>query len=376
MINEMMRDVPPFMNVLSTGEPQTTTILVNQVIEPGENIVFPTKRVLSIFEQLDENETITIGTCFCRFQKQLIDDHCRTELPLETCISIGPAAEHLKKQGMAQQINKADAISRIKKFQENGAIHQTTPTIPVKDFQAKYPYDRFCNCCWDCCTLIGAYNRGQMPYMLKRYHKAVIPDPEACTGCEECISYCPTSAISMNSSGKAEIKDEFCIGCGHCYYQCSPGAFELIEDERNVFLPMQDKSQARIKSEFLEEDSSEDQAIDEIVISDRNEVLETLNKYRQKYEAEENIKTFKKWNKTLQYYFTDLDEYWSFELKEGVPSALKEGRVENPDIFYSMPGTVYIGLFRGEVDFMKAMRKGIIKVDAPLKDLIELGKIV
>lgn len=78
----------------------------------------------------------------------------------------------------------------------------------------------------------------------------------------------------------------------------------------------------------------------------------------------------------MQYYFSDLGEYWYFELKEGVPSELKEGKVNNPDIFYSMPGTVYIGLFRGEVDFMKAKKKGIIKVDAPLKDLIKMGIIV
>ena len=29
-----------------------------------------------------------------------------------------------------------------------------------------------------------------------------------------------------------------------------------------------------------------------------------------------------------------------------------------------------------EVDFMKAKKKGIIKADAPLKDLIKMGKIV
>ncbi|MFW9821195.1 MAG: 4Fe-4S binding protein, partial [Candidatus Thorarchaeota archaeon] len=195
MINELMRDAEPFFNVLTTGDLQSKTIQVDHEIDPGENVVFSTKRVLSIFEQLDEDEIITIGNCFCRFQKHLLKDKCRVDLPLETCISIGPAAEYLRDQKMAKQISKADAISRIKRFQEMGAIHQTTPIIPIKDFQPKYPYDRFCNCCWDCCTLLGAYNRGQMPYLLKRFHKVIIPDPKVCTGCEECISYCPTSAI-------------------------------------------------------------------------------------------------------------------------------------------------------------------------------------
>lgn len=249
MMNELMKNVEPFMNVLATSDLQVKTIEIDQEIEPSENIIFSTRRVLNIFEQLDENETITIGKCFCRFQKQLIGDVCRTEIPLDTCISIGPAAEHLMKQGIAKQINKEDAISRIKSFQEKGAIHQSTPTIPIKDFQAKYPYDRFCNCCWDCCTLIGAYNRAQMPYMLNAYHKAVIPDPELCTSCEECIPYCPTGAIIINSSGKAEINDELCIGCGQCYTHCPAGVFELVADERKIFLPMLKTSQARIKSD-------------------------------------------------------------------------------------------------------------------------------
>lgn len=376
MVNELMKDAKPFFNVLAAGKLQPKTIQVDQEIEPGENIVFPTKRVLSIFEQLDEDEIITVGNCFCRFQKQLVKDNCRVDFSLEACISIGPAAQYLRDQGIAKQISKADAISRIKRFQEMGAIHQTTPTIPIKDFQLKYPYDRFCNCCWDCCTLIGAYNRGQMPYLLKRFHKVVLPDPGVCTGCEECISYCPTSAISINTSGKAEVKDEFCIGCGHCYYHCNTGAFELIEDERTLFLPILEKSQVRIKSALIEEDKAEAISIDENTVSDKNEVLEALNKFRQRFLSEENVETFKNWTKTFQFHFKDIDEHWYFEVKEGIPSELKEGKADNPDIIEEMSGTTYIKLVRGMIDFMKAKKQKLIKVNAALKDLIKLGKLV
>jgi ferredoxin len=179
----------------------------------------------------------------------------------------------------------------------------------------------------------------------------------------------------MNSSGKAEIKDEFCIGCGHCYYHCSPGAFELIEDERKLFLPMLEKSQARIKPEKIEKEPSDDLVIDQTTVSDRNEVLATLNKFRQKFLAEENVETFKGWTKTFQFHFTDLDQYWYFEVKEGIPSELKEGKIDNPDFDEEMSGSVYIKLFHGEIDFMKARQQKLIKVDADIKDLIQMSKL-
>ncbi len=376
VINELMRDVGPHIKVLAVKKPKTTTIEVKQKVDPYENIIFSTNSILSIFEELDDNETITVGNCFCRFEKELIGDSCRAEMPLETCISIGPAAEHLQKQGIAKPITKEEAISRIKTFQEKGAIHQTTRTIPIKDFQTKYPFDIFCNCCWDCCGIIGNYNRGYLPYILKSFHRAVIPDPEVCSGCSVCVEFCPVRSITIGPSGKAEIDDKLCIGCGQCYHHCSYGAIELREDEREIFLPMLDKSEARIKPKDFDESSDDDLEIDESSPMDKKLVLEVLNETRLKMMKKENIKAFKKWNKTMLYHFTDLDEFWYFEIKGGIPGELKEGKVENPDIFYTLSGTVFIGLMRGEIDGFKAFRKKLVKVDAPVRDLIKLQKLI
>ena len=376
VINELMRDVGPHIKVLATKKPKTTTISVKQKVDPYESLIFSTNSILSIFDELDENETITIGNCFCRFGKELIEDPCRAGMPLETCISIGPAAEHLLKQGIAKEITKEEAISRIKTFQDKGAIHQTTRTIPIKDFQAKYSFDIFCNCCWDCCGIIGNYNRGYLPYILKSFHRAVIPDSEVCTSCGVCVEFCPVRAITIGSSGKAEIEDKLCIGCGQCYHHCSYGAIELREDEREVFLPMLDKSEARIKPKDFDESSDDDLEIDESLPIDRKLILEVLNETRLKMMKEENLKAFKKWNKTMLYHFTDLDEFWYFEIKSGMPGELKEGKIEDPDIFYTLSGTIFIGLMRGEIDGFKAFRKKLVKVVAPVRDLIKLQKLI
>ena len=51
-------------------------------------------------------------------------------------------------------------------------------------------------------------------------------DVEKCTGCESCVSECPSEAISM-SEGKAVVDDEACIDCGVCVDACPVEAISL-----------------------------------------------------------------------------------------------------------------------------------------------------
>ncbi|MBM4026493.1 MAG: 4Fe-4S dicluster domain-containing protein [Planctomycetes bacterium] len=49
---------------------------------------------------------------------------------------------------------------------------------------------------------------------------------EKCTGCESCVSECPSSAISMTDS-KAVVKADNCVDCGVCVDACPAGAISL-----------------------------------------------------------------------------------------------------------------------------------------------------
>ena len=46
-----------------------------------------------------------------------------------------------------------------------------------------------------------------------------VVDEEKCTGCESCISECPSEAISM-VDGKAKIDADACVDCGVCIGAC------------------------------------------------------------------------------------------------------------------------------------------------------------
>ena len=91
---------------------------------------------------------------------------------------------------------------------------------------------------------------------------------------------------------------------------------------------------------------------------------------------EEINKGFRKWNKVMLYHFTDLDEYWHFIIKDGVPGPLQEGKVDKPDIHYILSSNVFVGLMQGEIDGFKAFRKKLVQVKAPVKDLIKLQKLI
>ena len=47
-----------------------------------------------------------------------------------------------------------------------------------------------------------------------------------CTGCESCVSECPSEAISM-VDGKACVDPETCVDCGVCVDVCPVEAIRL-----------------------------------------------------------------------------------------------------------------------------------------------------
>lgn len=55
-----------------------------------------------------------------------------------------------------------------------------------------------------------------------------------CLGRGSCMAACPMGAISMGSSGAAEVDRNKCIGCGLCVKTCSKGLIRLTTPECSV----------------------------------------------------------------------------------------------------------------------------------------------
>ncbi len=246
LINQIMQDVAPHRSLAVVNPSESRLIAIDEAAKPDVSEIYPAHSILNIYEALDENEIITVSHCFCREHRRVEGDLCRAGLPQESCMATGPAAMHLIDRGIGRRITKQEAIQLIKDYQQKGVIHQVGRLIPLKDFDAKYDVDILCNCCWDCCAAFGNYNRGLIPFMLKSYYIASIPDSSVCTGCGTCEEYCPVRAIAVNEENIARINPDMCCGCGLCALHCPDEAVQMNPLERDVFLPILEGDQRRI----------------------------------------------------------------------------------------------------------------------------------
>ncbi|HID86826.1 MAG TPA: 4Fe-4S ferredoxin [Anaerolineae bacterium] len=90
-------------------------------------------------------------------------------------------------------------------------------------------------------------------------------NPDACTGCELCLPYCPMGAISM-AEGRAKIDRDECVECGVCLRSAGCPADAFVEEElswprsvRAVFSnPLFEHRETRIPGRGTEEVKTND----------------------------------------------------------------------------------------------------------------------
>jgi len=222
---------------------ETLQVDVHQQIKIPETKIYPTQSVYELIEKYGDNNQIAVVHCFCRQWRKFMDEPCRFEHSDESCIVLGGFTKYAVNYGIARYISKEEALAIIKDVQKKGSIHQVYHEREDLDL----PEVAICNCCWDCCGVIGSYNRGLLPMRVKSYYLAQIADESLCTGCGTCIKYCPVRAVSVVNK-KSRIDEAKCMGCGQCELQCPEGVLTIAYKEREVVLPLEKKSEARIKT--------------------------------------------------------------------------------------------------------------------------------
>ncbi|MDY6933817.1 MAG: 4Fe-4S binding protein [Spirochaetota bacterium] len=219
-------------------------IEINRSISESDSKIYPMNSVNDLIKEFGSKNMIAQFPCMCRHMCNIADDPCRIKIPNNGgCLGLGDMVKPYVKHGHARIISMDEALDVIQLVRENGAIH----TVFHERDDANLPQVGICNCCWDCCGLLRAYNAGSAPLHYKCYYLARIIDNSECTGCKKCEKYCPTNAISIIDK-MCYLNSNRCIGCGLCVFQCpEKGVIELIPSERNVFLPILKKSEARLK---------------------------------------------------------------------------------------------------------------------------------
>lgn len=245
--NAQVRKSRPQQRILIPGRESTfdgtgRTIPVGKAIDAQPARVYPARTVEELIDKYGDEQNIAVVHCFCRQYHKMMGEACRFEHPPQSCMAIGSLARFAVRYGTGRYLSKTEAIELVHELQSKGAVHQ----VFHQDEDIQKPEIAICNCCWDCCGVLGSYNRGIIPLNLHAFFIARHVDESSCIGCGTCEDYCPVQAISLVDDS-SRIDAEKCIGCGQCELQCSQEAIRMVENERTVFLPLLKKSEARIR---------------------------------------------------------------------------------------------------------------------------------
>ncbi len=167
---------------------------------------------------LKNADIIAITDCFCRKKAQTTGTAC--DRPLETCFMFGSMAEYYIENKIGRRIDFDEAVSILRAAQESGLVTQPATSQNPSGM---------CNCCGDCCAVLGAVKKFPAPAELVFSNYYVTVDESACIGCNDCGEVCPMEAISAIETGIAEVDLKRCIGCGLCSAKCPVSAITLVE---------------------------------------------------------------------------------------------------------------------------------------------------
>lgn len=207
--------VPAFQSL----PPTDRIIPVESEINADRDEILPAEEVEKIIDKFD---IISVAVCYCRHEKDLMNDPCKTTKVRENCIMLGPAARFTIDNKFARQITKEEAKRILRQSEDEGLVHKSfhTRMDPEKD------QDSICSCCKCCCGTFQLYYRGARAMQSYTSYLAEI-NKDDCSGCGACVDICPMEAVTLVDE-IAVIEKDKCLGCGLCAHHCDFDAAKLV----------------------------------------------------------------------------------------------------------------------------------------------------
>ncbi len=225
----------------STGK-KKKIIPIDASLSAPESKVYPTAYVDNLVREFGGKNAISIFPCVCRRAADVLDKSCSHKMPEDSCMAFGEMAKAWVDFGYGRSIDQEEALSILRAVRDKGAVH----TVIHERDDIRLPVLAICNCCWDCCGILKAYNMGAVSLKYESHFLARVKNDANCKGCGLCERFCPTTAVSIEDKIMTLNADK-CIGCGQCAYQCPKNNIEMTSKPRTVFLPLLKPSEVRVK---------------------------------------------------------------------------------------------------------------------------------
>lgn len=187
---------------------------------------------------VDENTLFAVGLCSCRHEKHHLGEQ-QCDVTLETCTSMGSAAEFLIRHGFARPMEKAEMRDIMARSRDMGF------TLSSDNVQQGVGF--ICHCCGCCCNLMHGIRQTGYTGVLVTSSFIARCDTGQCNGCGLCAKACPINVIQMEQTPAqdgttrkrrtAVIDTHLCLGCGVCALKCPQKALQLDKREHRVLHP-------------------------------------------------------------------------------------------------------------------------------------------
>jgi len=86
--------------------------------------------------------------------------------------------------------------------------------------------------------------------------------------------------------------------------------------------------------------------------------------------------TFKGFNKTLQFKFSDTNETWLVRAVDGTSATFAQESVEKPDVLVTIPTDILAGVMDKKINGVTAYMQRKIQVKGAMEDLMKLQKLM
>lgn len=212
LVQDFEEYLPHFMNFTTWRKaPQMRTVPVGVSLD-ARTTVLPHERAE---ELVQAQELFAVANCICRQEHQILGNTCGK--PMESCLAMGRAAEHVLRTNRGRAITRDEALLLLRQAAETGLVLQ-----PGNARQALF----ICMCCGCCCGVLRTLKLAPRPARLVSSPFLAVFAAGSCTGCGICQTRCQMAAIGLK--GKQAVLDpERCIGCGLCVNTCPAGALRL-----------------------------------------------------------------------------------------------------------------------------------------------------
>ena len=177
-------------------------------------MVIPSDRLTEI---IMENSRFALGMCACRQARHFAGHGC--EMPRETCLAVGNAAEFVIEKNLMRRVDRSEALDVKRRANAAGLANLTINVDPHNP-------NFICSCCGCCCVALRTITQFDTPGLVAPPHFLPVRDPALCTQCGTCIERCPTQTHQRTEDGWI-FRQERCIGCGICVSSCPTGALRM-----------------------------------------------------------------------------------------------------------------------------------------------------